>query len=816
MTRKHWSSSEIRAAVHEYVGAAMHDEATDRQVVEMEELLRESEEARQLYADLIEVSVQLPRVLAGVLAENDACGRGDDERQAAWDDSDSRNEVGEECSAFSDQRWSTPLPPVIVPTRAASLFSLPSFVGGAVFSYLMAAVIVGVGLMLAASWKLPDNMQVVRQSEPCPSPLAAHASIVGQVTGLVDCQWADPATETFEGASVALGRRYALSSGLIEISYDSGAKVLLQGPTTYIVESDASGYLAVGKLTAKLEKRGEARGERGENLAGNASSRRSSLSTIHHPLSTASSPQSPIPNPSLPTTHYPLFTIKTPTAIVTDLGTEFGVEVDSFGATQSHVFRGTVRVELIGRDGRPFGDARVLHANESAKVDPSGENRTVVFTPSVDPAKFVRELPEQTVKAVDLVDIVAGGNGYSGLRDRGIDPRTGRIVTYALSQTMPGRVSVAAANLLQKTKAAASSEYSSDHRASNAVDGLTQEGGMTDWVSDFRKDSNPRLAISGFNSAIHTIRLWGDDDIVVKSVAIRSSTHDQQSLAAQDYETVLVPRTDCADMSRWTFLGEDSVDGSYYMDFVVHAPAGTKSLLFDFGAAEWIRVQEVQAFAGAAPMAERIGDGSYHRVDESPMIDGVFVPGPDPVAVQIDSTGRTFDEFGVSADQSPFFVWAFGKRPMQQGPKTVWGGVDYASSGHGLLSMPANKGITFDLDAIRRANPGWRVLRFRAVAGNADPGETVPAQPETASAKPKTASADLWVLVDGKLRFRRREINGYSGLVPIVLAIEPTDRFLTLAATDGGNGVLRDWIVFGDPVLDMLSDWKRPAQGKSP
>ena len=40
----------------------------------------------------------------------------------------------------------------------------------------------------------------------------------------------------------------------MEITYDTGAKVILQGPVTYEVESKDGGYLSLGKLTAKLEK----------------------------------------------------------------------------------------------------------------------------------------------------------------------------------------------------------------------------------------------------------------------------------------------------------------------------------------------------------------------------------------------------------------------------------------------------------------------------------------------------------------------------------------------------------------------------------
>jgi hypothetical protein len=37
------------------------------------------------------------------------------------------------------------------------------------------------------------------------------------------------------------------------------------------------------------------------------------------------------------------------------------------------------------------------------------------------------------------------------------------------------------------------------------------------------------------------------------------------------------------------------------------------------------------------------------------------------------------------------------------------------------------------------------------------------------------------------------------------IQIGPHDRFLTLASTDGGNGNGFDWVVFGDPVLDLTS-----------
>ena len=83
---------------------------------------------------------------------------------------------------------------------------------------------------------------------------------------------------------VALGDRFALASGLMEITYDTGAKVILQGPVTYEVESEAGGYLSLGKLTAKLEKRRKSESPNPNLLI--------SIFTLHSPLSIIRRPHS--------------------------------------------------------------------------------------------------------------------------------------------------------------------------------------------------------------------------------------------------------------------------------------------------------------------------------------------------------------------------------------------------------------------------------------------------------------------------------------------------------------------------------------------
>ena len=106
------------------------------------------------------------------------------------------------------------------------------------------------------------------------------------------------------------------------------------------------------------------------------------------PVSPPPNPQSLIPNPSLSPVPCPLFSIRTPTAIVTDLGTEFGVEVNKEGDTISHVFRGLVEVRKIGPSGGQT--PMCLKATESVEVTHQGPSDVVLRRTAVAPATFVR------------------------------------------------------------------------------------------------------------------------------------------------------------------------------------------------------------------------------------------------------------------------------------------------------------------------------------------------------------------------------------------------------------------------------------------
>ena len=82
---------------------------------------------------------------------------------------------------------------------------------------------------------------------------ALGPEIVGKVTGMSNCQWAHPSVAA-RGGTGLLGRKYPLTAGLLEITYDSGAKVIVQGPAIYSAFSLNAGGLYFGKVTATASK----------------------------------------------------------------------------------------------------------------------------------------------------------------------------------------------------------------------------------------------------------------------------------------------------------------------------------------------------------------------------------------------------------------------------------------------------------------------------------------------------------------------------------------------------------------------------------
>ncbi len=274
--------------------------------------------------------------------------------EAGIDESSESSVQGISKSQIPDRQFpDSSIPPIIIDTGSpwvASRLTLNSALGGWLFSYAAATAITGLAILGAWAYKVSleggagvASVHVAATDQPPSAPGKPERELVGRITGTADCRWANP--DDAPTAAVPLGRKYALAAGLMEITYATGAKVILQGPCTYEIESPSSGFLSLGKLTARVEK----------VVSGQWSVVSDAKSQAHYPQATS---------------HYPLFSVRTPTATVTDLGTEFGVEVSEEGNTTSHVFRGSVSVALAARSGVE-GSRRevVLRESESARVE---------------------------------------------------------------------------------------------------------------------------------------------------------------------------------------------------------------------------------------------------------------------------------------------------------------------------------------------------------------------------------------------------------------------------------------------------------------
>ena len=261
---------------------------------------------------------------------------------------------------------------------------------------------------------LQPDQQVAKAPKPEPlgPALFPHEGArAGAITGTLDCVWKDSQLR-FPETDVCVGDVFRIDAGLMEITYDTGAKVILQAPTNYTVTSKTGGYLDIGRLTAKMGVKPKAWQKSrfgvpeagNEELGANNEERKTSKEELPTPTSSL----------LLPTSS---FVVNTPTAVVTDLGTEFGVHVDNRGATESLVFVGTVTVHTPAAEGEKPAEEFTLYASDSARVEQKGQGDKATYTVQrniVKPASFVRVLrralpPEPVLKQsfVDGLDVIA-------------------------------------------------------------------------------------------------------------------------------------------------------------------------------------------------------------------------------------------------------------------------------------------------------------------------------------------------------------------------------------------------------------------------
>jgi hypothetical protein len=179
------------------------------------------------------------------------------------------------------------------------------------FSWIIGALALAASIALVF-WIASPRSAVAPTDSPTPD-----IQFVARLTGSKDSQWTSPAL-ALDGR-VSQGQSLELAAGFAEITFDSGAKVILQGPATFVVNSAWSATLNRGSVKATVPR--EAIG----------------------------------------------FSIANPTVKVVDLGTEFVMSAGA--ATDVLVLKGQVEATPhVSADQQPL----LLNANESRRFASSG------------------------------------------------------------------------------------------------------------------------------------------------------------------------------------------------------------------------------------------------------------------------------------------------------------------------------------------------------------------------------------------------------------------------------------------------------------
>jgi len=237
----------------------------------------------------------------------------------------------------ADQR-----PQVARPSRAGRLVRVPRRWFARATAASMALTALGAGLLVVAValWVVP----LLRG--PGPAPDGPELAAVARLARTSGAQWAEGQAALADGDALTAGTALDLRGGLAEIVFNTHARVILQGPARLEVTDRGAARLHLGSLFATV------------------------------PTQAAG------------------FRIRTPEATIVDRGTEFGVAVDESGASEVHVFVGSVVVSpnVIVADVKTE-HARTLVAGQAVVVWPGAGNPLRFETVQPGSRTFARALP---------------------------------------------------------------------------------------------------------------------------------------------------------------------------------------------------------------------------------------------------------------------------------------------------------------------------------------------------------------------------------------------------------------------------------------
>jgi hypothetical protein len=315
------------------------------EVRELEERLKQDAEARALFAEYCLMHAEIRFQVSAQNAMDAA------EKALKEMSEDGTDGTGEAVFGVSGRRQRTSFAKRLSP-------HIPMIVAA---SLLVAGVL---GMAFQAGWfergkvqpqvshPRPDLQaphELVERSELSAPKIVKVEGFVAQLTAAFRAKWEDAAAAPFVRQYLPIRQVLDLRDGIAEVTFTNGMKVVLEGPCRFTITSPDGGML-----------------ERGRMVAGNRDRRAG-------------------------------FQIKTPQALVIDLGADFGVDVDSSGDMQVHVFDGVTQLALSS--GKPTANNVRVVSNESVSIVAG----VVTAKAAADPQRFARIVPQADDRLAELM-----------------------------------------------------------------------------------------------------------------------------------------------------------------------------------------------------------------------------------------------------------------------------------------------------------------------------------------------------------------------------------------------------------------------------
>jgi hypothetical protein len=362
---------------YDLIFALCMDRITDAEAVELESLVRSDPEICDFYIDIMHLKSSLHRYafyftppMGSDLTDEVQTGTGSGEMNESMV-LPALPDLADDQAEDAGERFQ-PAPASLNISRASDSRGLsPTVKRGIAALILLTAGVVGY-LVLSKRGSAPVNNTINPQGPVAvESQPAALPEPVATLNFTQKPVWAPAFSPPLDGKFYP-NQVLSLDAGDVQLSLQSGGRVVIEGPAEIQFEAVDRIALHSGKIAATIPGGG--------------------------------------------------LVVDCPDGSIKDLGTQFGVDVHTGAATEVAVFQGRVSASLNSTATTQGTRELVLTAGQAAAMSP---NKLTADEKGAVPQHFVRSLVNTDVRSLDLTDLICGGDGTTRKRGLGIDPSTG-------------------------------------------------------------------------------------------------------------------------------------------------------------------------------------------------------------------------------------------------------------------------------------------------------------------------------------------------------------------------------------------------------